>query len=51
MRQKVVGVLGGMGPESTAELLAKIVRATPVVREQDHLRVVVDNNPKIPDRT
>ena len=51
MRQKVVGVLGGMGPESTAELLAKIVRATPVVREQDHLRVIVDSNPKVPDRT
>lgn len=51
MTQKVVGVLGGMGPESTAELLAKIVRATPVVREQDHLRVIVDSNPKIPDRT
>lgn len=51
MEQKVVGVLGGMGPESTADLLAKIVRVTPVAREQDHLRVVVDSNPKIPDRT
>lgn len=51
MKQKVVGVLGGMGPESTAELLAKIVRSTPVTREQDHLRVIVDSNPKVPDRT
>ena len=51
MRQKVVGVLGGMGPESTADLLAKIVRSTPVTREQDHLRVIVDSNPKVPNRT
>jgi aspartate racemase len=40
-----------MGPESTAELLAMIVRSTPVTREQDHLRVIVDSNPKVPDRT
>ncbi|MFV2072149.1 MAG: aspartate/glutamate racemase family protein [Thermoanaerobaculales bacterium] len=51
MKQRVVGVLGGMGPESTAELLARIVRGTPVATEQDHLRVIVDSNPKIPDRT
>ncbi len=51
MTEKVIGVLGGMGPESTAALLVKITRSTPVEREQDHLRVIVDSNPKIPDRT
>jgi aspartate racemase len=51
MPQKIVGVLGGMGPMSTADLFVRIVRATPVAREQDHLRMLVDNNPKIPDRT
>ncbi len=51
MPQKVVGVLGGMGPMSTADLFVKVVRATPVTREQDHLHILVDNNPKIPDRT
>lgn len=45
-----VGVLGGMGPEATADFLAKLVAATPVEREQDHLRVFVDCNPKVPDR-
>lgn len=36
---------------STADLFVRVVRATPVAREQDHLRIVVDSNPKIPDRT
>lgn len=49
--EKVIGILGGMGPESTAELLLRITRATPAKVEQDHLRVVIDCNPKIPNRT
>lgn len=48
---KIIGILGGMGPESTAELLLRITRATPAKVEQDHLRVVIDSNPKIPNRT
>jgi aspartate racemase len=51
MAEKIVGILGGMGMEATADLFTKIFRATPVRTEQDHLRIVIDNNPKIPDRT
>ncbi len=51
MKQKTIGVLGGMGPESTAELLVWITRCTPAAREQDHLRVLIDSNPRIPNRT
>ena len=40
-----------MGPESTAELLLRITRATPARVEQDHLRVIIDCNPQIPNRT
>ncbi|MFT4254062.1 MAG: amino acid racemase [Caulobacter sp.] len=47
---KVLGVLGGMGPAATLDFLAKLQAATPVVREQDHIRVLVDINPKVPDR-
>lgn len=47
---KVLGVLGGMGPAATLDFLAKLQAATPVTREQDHLRVLVDINPKVPDR-
>ena len=47
---KILGVLGGMGPAATLDFLAKLQAATPVKREQDHLRVLVDINPKVPDR-
>jgi len=50
-RQKVVGVLGGMGPLATADFYTKLVRLTPARADQDHLRVLIDSNPKIPDRT
>jgi aspartate racemase len=46
-----VGIIGGMGPESTIRLMDKIIKYTPVHREQDHIRLIVDNNPGIPDRT
>lgn len=49
--EKVIGILGGMGPEATVELFARIVKETPASKDQDHLRIIVDNNPKIPDRT
>ena len=47
---KTLGVLGGMGPAATLDFLAKLQAATPAKREQDHLRVLVDINPKVPDR-
>jgi aspartate racemase len=49
--EKVIGILGGMGPEATVDCFAKIIRNTPARRDQDHLRVVIDSNPKVPDRT
>ncbi|MFA3760534.1 MULTISPECIES: aspartate/glutamate racemase family protein [unclassified Yersinia (in: enterobacteria)] len=44
------GVLGGMGPLATLDLLHKIIEVTPVSRDQDHLPVVTWNVPQIPDR-
>jgi aspartate racemase len=49
--EKTIGILGGMGPEATADLFMRIIRATPVKRDQDHLHVIIDSNSKIPDRT
>jgi len=48
--ERVLGVLGGMGPAATVDFLAKLVAVTDVANEQDHLRVLVDSNPKVPDR-
>ena len=51
MSEKIIGILGGMGPEATIDLFTKIVEGTKVKKDQDHLRILIDNNPKIPDRT
>jgi len=51
MPEKIIGILGGMGPEATIDLFIKIVKGTKARKDQDHLRILIDNNPKIPDRT
>lgn len=50
-KEKTIGILGGMGPEATIDLFQKIVRLTPAQKDQEHLRIIIFNNPKIPDRT
>jgi len=49
-RRKTVGVIGGIGPAATLHLLQALHAATPAETDQDHLRVLVDNNPGLPDR-
>lgn len=49
--ERIVGVLGGMGPEATADYFVKLIRNTPIEREQDHIHVIIDSNPKIPSRS
>jgi aspartate racemase len=51
MTEKTIGILGGMGPEATLDLFGKIIANTPAAKDQDHLRVVIDSNPRVPDRT
>jgi len=47
---KVLGVLGGMGPAATLDFLAKLQGYTPAERDEDHIRVVMDLNPRVPNR-
>ena len=47
---KTIGVIGGMGPAATADLFTKLLAATPAERDQDHFRILIDNNPSLPDR-
>lgn len=49
--RKVVGIIGGMGPLATVDLFRRIIAATPVRTEQDHLHILIDNDPSIADRT
>ncbi|MFB0488196.1 aspartate racemase [Methylobacterium sp. OAE515] len=46
----MLGVLGGMGPMATVDFLAKLVRATPAGRDQDHIPTLVCSAVDIPDR-
>lgn len=46
----VVGILGGMGPAATVDLVEKILASSGAVRDQDHLHLIVDCNPKVPNR-
>jgi len=48
--QLIPGIIGGMGPEATIDLMNRIYLSTPANDDIDHLRVLVDNNPKIPSR-
>lgn len=48
--QRVLGVLGGMGPAATLEFLTRVQAYTPAKSDQDHIRVIADINPKAPDR-
>lgn len=45
-----VGVLGGMGPEATIDFMADVLQLTRAGRDQDHIHLIVDQNPKVPNR-
>ena len=49
-RELIAGIIGGMGPEATVDLMRHIIRLTPAAEDNDHIRCVVDNNAKIPSR-
>jgi aspartate racemase len=46
----MIGVLGGMGPAATVDFMAKLIRLTPVTRDQEHLPLIVLSDPRVPDR-
>jgi aspartate racemase len=50
-RRRTIGVLGGMGPLATVDLYRKIIENTPARTDQDHLPVLIDADPSVPDRT
>lgn len=48
--KKVAGILGGMGPEATVDLMARIVKFTDAQDDIDHVHCLVDQNPHVPSR-
>lgn len=49
--KKTVGILGGMGPMATCDLMKRIIEFTDAKCDQEHIHILVDNNTNIPDRT
>ena len=51
MVEKVLGVLGGMGPLASAQFMLRLTLLTPAERDQDHIPAVLWSDPRVPDRT
>ena len=50
MTEKVLGVLGGMGPLASAHFMLRLTLLTPAGRDQDHIPAVLWSDPRVPDR-
>lgn len=58
MQKKVAGVLGGLGPEATVDFMSKVISRTIAINtangkkvvDQDHIQLLVDHNPTVPNR-
>jgi aspartate racemase len=50
MGSKTVGVLGGMGPAATLDFFHRVLAASGAERDSEHIRLIIDCNPFVPDR-
>ncbi len=48
--EKIVGVLGGMGPEATIEFMHRLVNKNKAISDSGHIHCIVDQNSKVPNR-
>jgi len=48
--QKTAGVMGGMGPDATLDFMAKVIALTDSGNDQDHIHMIVDQDPTVPNR-
>jgi aspartate racemase len=49
--EKVLGVLGGMGPLASAQFMVRLTLLTPATHDQEHIPTVLWSDPRVPDRT
>ena len=47
---KKAGVMGGMGPDATVDFMAKVIALTDSGRDQDHVHMLVEQDPTVPNR-
>ena len=50
IKRQIAGVLGGLGPAATIDFMSKVVEMTPGDIDQDHVQMIVNHNPTVPDR-
>ncbi len=50
MTDRMLGVLGGMGPLASAHFMLRLTLLTPAERDQDHIPTVLWSDPRVPDR-
>ena len=50
LTHRIAGVMGGMGPDATVDFMAKVIALTSAECDQDHAHMIVDHDPRIPDR-
>jgi aspartate racemase len=51
MTNRILGVLGGMGPLASAHFMVRLTLLTPATRDQDHVPAVLWSDPRVPDRS
>ncbi|MES2710903.1 MAG: amino acid racemase [Pseudomonadota bacterium] len=50
MNDRILGVLGGMGPLASAHFMLRLTLLTPAIRDQEHIPAVLWSDPRVPDR-
>ena len=50
VKELVVGVIGGLGPEATLDFFAKVLNHSHAHKDQDHIHLIIESNPKTPNR-
>ena len=51
MTDKILGVLGGMGPLASAQFMLRMTLLTPAGRDQEHVPAVLWSDPRVPARS
>lgn len=49
--RKILGVIGGMGPQATCLFYQQVINRTHAACDQDHIPMIIFNHSTIPDRT
>ena len=50
-QRKILGVIGGMGPQATQSFYQDIINNTVAEKDQEHIDMVIINHASMPDRT